>query len=142
MALKLTNDADGGVALKGDTGGALRRANTHPARPKTDVLDAVWLCKIAERQMLRPSFVPPCPISQLRDLSRYRIALVGSRNAEKNRVEKLLEDACIKKTRASNCPSSRPISSGSPGAPHARAGEATTERENQAPIRNETVDSQ
>ena len=31
-----------------------------PGRPKTDVLDAVWLCKVAERQMLRPSFVPPC----------------------------------------------------------------------------------
>jgi hypothetical protein len=30
-----------------------------PGRPKTDVLDAVWLCKVAERQMIRPSFVPP-----------------------------------------------------------------------------------
>jgi transposase len=30
-----------------------------PGRPKTDRLDAVWLCKVAERQMLRPSFVPP-----------------------------------------------------------------------------------
>src|SRR3989337_3719663 len=30
-----------------------------PGRPKTDVLDSVWLCKVAERQMLRPSFVPP-----------------------------------------------------------------------------------
>ena len=29
-----------------------------PGRPKTDRLDAVWLCKVAERQMLRPSFVP------------------------------------------------------------------------------------
>jgi transposase len=67
-----------------------------PGRPKTDVLDAVWLCKVAERQMLRPSFVPPRPIRQLRDLTRYRIDLVGARGAEKNRVEKLLEDACIK----------------------------------------------
>ncbi len=67
-----------------------------PGRPKTDVLDAVWLCKVAERQMLRPSFVPPQPIRQLRDLTRYRIDLVGTRGAEKNRVEKLLEDACIK----------------------------------------------
>jgi transposase len=67
-----------------------------PGRPKTDVLDAVWLCKVAERQMLRPSFVPPKPIRQLRDLTRYRIDLVGARTAEKNRVEKLLEDACIK----------------------------------------------
>ena len=67
-----------------------------PGRPKSDVLDAVWLCKVAERQMLRPSFVPPRPLRQLRDLTRYRIDLVGTRTAEKNRVEKLLEDACVK----------------------------------------------
>ena len=67
-----------------------------PGRPKTDVLDAVWLCKVAERQMLRPSFVPPWPIRRLRDLTRYRTDLVAARTAEKNRVEKLLEDACIK----------------------------------------------
>ena len=56
----------------------------------------MWLCKVAERQMLRPSFVPPGEIRQLRDLTRYRIDLVGVRTAEKNRVEKLLEDACLK----------------------------------------------
>lgn len=67
-----------------------------PGRPKTDVLDAVWLCKIAERQMIRPSFVPPPPIRKLRDLTRYRVALVSDQSAEKNRVEKLLEDAQIK----------------------------------------------
>ena len=67
-----------------------------PGRPKTDKLDAVWLCKVAERQMIRPSFVPPPPIRQLRDVTRYRIDLVGVRGAEKNRVEKLLEDAQIK----------------------------------------------
>ncbi len=70
-----------------------------PGRPKTDVLDAVWLAKLAERQMLRPpSFVPPPPaVRQLRDLTRYRNDLVGgARTAERNRVEKLLEDACIK----------------------------------------------
>jgi transposase len=67
-----------------------------PGRPKTDKLDAVWLCKVAERQMLRPSFVPPQEIRQLRDLTRYRADLVATRTAEKNRVEKLLEDAQIK----------------------------------------------
>ncbi len=67
-----------------------------PGRPKTDKIDAVWLCKVAERQMIRPSFVPPVPFRQLRDLTRYRIDLVGTRSAEKNRVEKLLEDAQIK----------------------------------------------
>ena len=33
-----------------------------PGRPKTDKLDCIWLCKVAERQMLRPSFVPPPPV--------------------------------------------------------------------------------
>jgi transposase len=67
-----------------------------PGRPKTDRLDAVWLCKVAERQMLRPSFVPPPAIRRLRDVARYRVDLVGVRTAEKQRVEKLLEDAQIK----------------------------------------------
>src|SRR5499427_3041501 len=67
-----------------------------PGRPKTDKLDAVWLCKVAERQMLRPSFVPPPPLRRLRDLTRYRADLVAARTAEKQRAEKLLEDAQIK----------------------------------------------
>ena len=67
-----------------------------PGRPKTDKLDCIWLCKVAERQMIRPSFVPPPEIRQLRDVTRYRADLVGARNAEKNRAEKLLEDAQIK----------------------------------------------
>jgi len=67
-----------------------------PGRPKTDTLDAVWLCKLAERQMLRPSFVPPPAIRQLRHVTRYRADLVAVRTAEKQRVEKLLEDAQIK----------------------------------------------
>jgi transposase len=67
-----------------------------PGRPKTDRLDAVWPAKIAERQMIRPSFVPPPPIRLLRDLTRYRVDLIKVRTAEKQRVEKLLEDAQIK----------------------------------------------
>jgi transposase len=67
-----------------------------PGRPKTDRLDAVWLCKVAERQMIRPSFVPPPQIRQLRDVTRYRAGLVAARTAEKQRAEKLLEDAGIK----------------------------------------------
>jgi transposase len=67
-----------------------------PGRPKTDKLDAVWLAKLAERGMLRPSFVPPLPIRRLRDLTRYRADLVAVRTAEKQRAEKLLEDAQIK----------------------------------------------
>ena len=45
--------------------------------------------------MIRPSFVPPPPIRRLRDVTRYRADLVGTRTAEKNRVEKLLEDALL-----------------------------------------------
>jgi transposase len=67
-----------------------------PGRPKTDRLDAAWLCKVAERQMIRPSFVPPSQFRRLRDLTRYRADLVAARTAEKNRAEKLLEDAQIK----------------------------------------------
>jgi transposase len=67
-----------------------------PGRPKTDKLDCIWLCKVAERQMIRSSFVPPPEIRRLRDLTRYRADLVAARTAEKNRVEKLLEDAQIK----------------------------------------------
>jgi transposase len=54
-----------------------------PGRPKTDKLDAVWLCKVAERQMLRPSFVPPPAIRRLREVARYRVDLVAVRTAEK-----------------------------------------------------------
>lgn len=67
-----------------------------PGRAKTDRLDAVWLAKLAERQMLRPSFVPPVEIRELRDLTRYRVDLVEIRNGYKQRAEKLLEDAQIK----------------------------------------------
>jgi len=67
-----------------------------PGRPKTDTLDAVWLCKVAERGMCRPSLVHPRPIRQLRDLTRYRRALIQDRTREMQRVEKLLEDAQIK----------------------------------------------
>ena len=70
-----------------------------PGRPKTDRLDCIWLCKVAERQMIRPSFVPPRPFRTLRDLTRYRADLVAARTAEKNRVEKLLEDAQLTELR-------------------------------------------
>ncbi len=67
-----------------------------PGRPKTDKIDSVWLCKLAERGMLRPSFIPDRPQRQLRDLTRYRRSLTQERSREKQRVEKLLEDAQVK----------------------------------------------
>jgi transposase len=67
-----------------------------PGRPKTDKLDAVWLAKLNERGMLRPSFIPPVEIRQLRDYTRLRVDLVEDRTRHKQRIEKLLEDSLIK----------------------------------------------
>ena len=67
-----------------------------PGRPKTDKLDAVWLAKLNERGMLRPSFVPPKEIRQLRDYTRLRSELTEERSRHKQRIEKLLEDSLIK----------------------------------------------
>jgi transposase len=53
-----------------------REVKNVPGRPKTDKADAVWLAKVAERAMCRPSLVQPRPIRQLRDLTRYRRSLI------------------------------------------------------------------
>jgi transposase len=67
-----------------------------PGRPKTGKLDAVWLAKLTERGMLRPSFVPPAEIRNLRDYTRLRTDLTRERTRYWQRLEKLLEDALIK----------------------------------------------
>jgi transposase len=67
-----------------------------PGRPKTDKLDSVWLAKVVERGMCRPSLVHPKPIRRLRDVTRYRRSLVREQSREKQRLEKILEDAQIK----------------------------------------------
>ncbi|KOV53610.1 transposase [Streptomyces sp. AS58] len=67
-----------------------------PGRPKTDKLDAVWLAKLAERGMVRASFVPPKPVRQLRDFTRTRTVFVQERTRHKHRVDKALQDAQIK----------------------------------------------
>jgi transposase len=67
-----------------------------PGRPKTDKLDAVWLAKLTEKGLLRPSFVPPAPIRVLRDYTRLREDLTRERSRYWQRLEKLLEDAAIK----------------------------------------------
>jgi transposase len=63
---------------------------------KTDTLDAQWLCQLLECGLLRASFVPPKPIRELRDLTRYRKSLIKERQQEANRLHKVLEDAGIK----------------------------------------------
>jgi transposase len=67
-----------------------------PGRPKTDKLDAVWLAKLTEKGLLRPSFVPPAEIRRLRDYTRLREDLTRERSRYWQRLEKLLEDASIK----------------------------------------------
>lgn len=67
-----------------------------PGRPKTDRADSIWIAKITERGMIASSFVPPEPIRRLRTHTRYRRHLTQARTAEKQRVEKLLEDAHLK----------------------------------------------
>lgn len=67
-----------------------------PGRPKTDKLDAVWLAKLTEKGLLRPSFVPPVAIRVLRDYTRMRVDLTRDRTRNWQRLEKLLEDALIK----------------------------------------------
>ena len=56
----------------------------------------MWLAKLTERGMLRPSFVPPAEIRQLRDYTRLRTDLTRDRTRYCSRLEKLLEDAQIK----------------------------------------------
>jgi transposase len=63
---------------------------------KTDVKDAEWIAQLVEHGLVRPSFVPPKPIRELRDLTRYRKALIEERTREVQRLHKVLEDAGIK----------------------------------------------
>ena len=72
-----------------------RHVKQVPGR-KTDVSDAAWLCQLAEAGLLRASFVPPKPIRDLRQLSRYRRAQIAERQREANRLHKALEDTGIK----------------------------------------------
>jgi transposase len=70
----------------------------HVPGRKTDTIDAVWLAQLLAHGLLSSSFVPPKPIRALRDLTRYRKALINERTAQVNRVHKVLQDAGIKIT--------------------------------------------
>jgi transposase len=72
-----------------------RHVKILPGR-KTDVADAAWLAELLEHGLLRGSFVPPAPIRELRDLTRYRKRLIQAHAAEGQRIQKALEDAGIK----------------------------------------------
>lgn len=65
---------------------------------KTDLADAEWLADVAAHGMVRPSFVPPPEIRELRELTRYRKTQIAERGREIQRLEKTLQDAGIKIT--------------------------------------------
>src|SRR5436309_858489 len=58
--------------------------------------DCEWIAELLEHGLLRSSFIPPEPIRQLRDLTRYRKTLIQQRASEVNRVQKFLETADLK----------------------------------------------
>jgi transposase len=72
-----------------------RHVKNVPGR-KTDVQDSEWLCRLLRSGLVRGSFIPPRDIRELRDLTRYKRKLIQTIVAEKQRVEKVLEDANIK----------------------------------------------
>ena len=74
--------------------------NPEPARAlrgrKTDVKDAEWLADLLRHGLLKPSFIPPLEIRELRELTRYRESLVREQTAVANRIQKVIESANIK----------------------------------------------
>lgn len=63
---------------------------------KTDKKDSRWLAKLLLSGLLKGSFIPERPIRELRDLTRYRTKLINQVSADRNRFQKILEDANIK----------------------------------------------
>lgn len=63
---------------------------------KTDKKDSWWLAHLLRHAMIRPSFVPPRGLRELRDFTRRRSKMIGNATAERNRVEKVLQDANVK----------------------------------------------
>src|SRR5262249_22682816 len=63
---------------------------------KTDPHDARWLAHLLRHGMIRPSFIPPRPLRELRDFTRRRKQMIELAAEERNRVQKILEDANVK----------------------------------------------
>src|SRR4051812_38171097 len=63
---------------------------------KTDVKDAEWIAQLLQHGLLSPSFIPPTPIRELRDLTRQRAQLIAEKASVANRIHKTLEGANIK----------------------------------------------
>ena len=79
-------------------------ANPHEVKNrkghKTDKKDSWWLAHLLRHAMIRPSFVPPRGLRELRDLTHRRRKMIGVGTSERNRVEKILQDANVKLSRA------------------------------------------
>lgn len=75
-------------------------ANPHEVKNrkghKTDKKDSWWLAHLLRHAMIRPSFVPPRGLRELRDLTRRRRKMIGVATGERNRVDKILQDANVK----------------------------------------------
>lgn len=63
---------------------------------KTDKKDSAWLCKLLLAGLLKPSYIPAQEQRELRDLTRYRKKLIESVSANKNRINRILEDCNVK----------------------------------------------
>lgn len=72
-----------------------RHIKNVPGR-KTDKADSKWITKLLLSGLLKGSFIPAKPTRELRDLTRYRRKIIGQIASEKNRLQKILEDANIK----------------------------------------------
>jgi transposase len=72
-----------------------RHLRNVPGR-KTDVQDSAWICQLVEHGLVRASFVPPPPIRELHDLTRYRKTQIEERSREVQRLDKVMQDAGIK----------------------------------------------
>jgi transposase len=68
----------------------------HVPGRKTDLIDAAWIAQLLAHGLLTASFVPPPPVRELRDLTRYRKALVNEKTAQVNRIHKVLQDSGTK----------------------------------------------
>jgi transposase len=72
-----------------------RHMHNVPGR-KTDMADSDWICRLVRFGLVRPSFVPPRPIRELRNLTRYRRTRIEERTRETQRLDKVLQDAGVK----------------------------------------------
>jgi transposase len=72
-----------------------RHMHNVPGR-KTDMADSDWICRLVRFGLVRPSFVPPKPVREIRNLTRYRRTRVEERTREAQRLDKVLQDAGVK----------------------------------------------